>query len=96
MRNRPNLIIAALASVGLSTPLWSQSIDTSFLGTTRDSSGALLPGATVTITSSAEGLTRSVTTGSDGSYAIRYLKPGTYDFTVISKGFATTSKHAGC
>ena len=69
-----------------------QSVDTGFLGTATDISGAVLPGATITITSPATGLIRTVVTNGQGEFEIRYLKPGTYDLKVDASGFATQSQ----
>jgi hypothetical protein len=66
-----------------------QSIDTGFLGTTTDASGAVVPGATVTVTSPETGFSQTVVTGSQGEYAMRYLKPGTYELKVSASGFST-------
>jgi len=65
-----------------------QSLDTSILGTATDSTGAVLPGATVTVASPATGIKKTTVTGSEGQYAIRYLAPGTYDVTIAATGFA--------
>lgn len=80
------------AASSLTLPLAAQSVDTGFLGTTTDASGAVLPGATVTVSSPSTGLSRSVVTGSAGEYALRYLTPGTYDVQVSATGFSTQTE----
>jgi len=55
-------------------------------GTVTDSSGALIPGATVTISNSA-GLRRSATANEEGEYSVAGLPPGTYDVTIAHPGF---------
>jgi hypothetical protein len=54
----------------------AQTLDTGILGTVTDQGGAVIGSATVTITQPATGLTRSVTTGPEGNYEVRYLTPG--------------------
>jgi hypothetical protein len=58
-------------------------------GTVHDSSGAVVPGATVTIASHAGGNDRSLTTNSDGDYLAAGLPGDTYDITVTAAGFKT-------
>ncbi len=58
-------------------------------GIVKDSEGALIEGATVEVTSEAQGTTRKGETNSDGSYSIPDLAPGKYLAEVSSKGFAT-------
>ena len=47
-------------------------------GVVRDPNGAIIPGATVTVTDNAKGTTRTVTTDSDGNYVILALSPSNY------------------
>ncbi len=62
-------------------------------GTVTDSSGAAIPGATVTVTSpSLIGGARSVVTEADGSYRFPALPPGTYTVTYELQGFTTGTR----
>src|SRR5437667_2590559 len=56
-------------------------------GTVRDASGAIVPGAEVSIVSNAIGVTRAATTNSDGEYLAPGLPAGKYDLSVRAKGF---------
>jgi len=58
-------------------------------GIVKDSQGAMIQGAKVLVTSSAQGTTRESVTNSDGSYSIPDLLPGEYRAEVSSRGFAT-------
>jgi hypothetical protein len=58
-------------------------------GTVRDTSGAVIPDATVTVKSVATGVERSVQSGSIGQYLISALTPGIYEVRVTNKGFKT-------
>ena len=58
-------------------------------GVVRDGSGGVLPGAEVTITKTDTGLTRTVFTSSDGSYALPNLPVGPYQLKVVLSGFTT-------
>src|SRR6185295_7229462 len=58
-------------------------------GRVTDSSGAVLPGATVTVTQTATGLVRTVVTDGNGSYLISNLPTGPYRLEVALQGFRT-------
>ncbi len=65
----------------------------SIVGTVKDASGAVLPGATVEASSAALiEKTRSVITNGTGQYSIEDLRPGTYTVTVALAGFATVKR----
>src|SRR5258705_13060482 len=56
-------------------------------GRVSDSSGAVLPGATVTMTQTATGLTRTVVTDASGAYLVSNLPTGPYRLEVSLQGF---------
>jgi hypothetical protein len=56
-------------------------------GTVTDPTGAVLPGATVTVLNVDTGGTREVTANQDGIYDAVSLLPGTYKLTFSAKGF---------
>ncbi len=56
-------------------------------GVVSDTSGALIPGATVVAKANATGLTRQMTTGESGSFDFQRLAPGDYTVTVQAPGF---------
>jgi hypothetical protein len=94
MRTRLSFLIVALILSLTCHELHGQTLDTSILGTATDSSGAVVPGATVTVLSPATGIKKTAITGTSGEYAVTYLAPGTYDVTIEAKGF-TTQKRTG-
>jgi outer membrane receptor protein involved in Fe transport len=77
------LLLASLAS--------AQSFRGSVTGTVTDSSGAAISGADVKVVSAETGLTRKVTTNSDGFYTASELPPGTYSITISKSGFRTAT-----
>jgi hypothetical protein len=80
------LIVFSLALfAGVSTS--AQTFRGTILGSVTDSSGAAVPGATVTIKNLDTGLTRTVSTSDDGSYAVPELPIGNYSVTVEKPGF---------
>lgn len=77
--------LLALLAVG-SLSLMAQGTG-SITGSVRDNSGAVVPGATVTVTSVEQGTAYKTTTNSDGEYLVAALSPGTYNVTVSATGF---------
>ena len=73
------LLTAAAASAQLSTAELS--------GRVTDTSGAVLPGVTVTMTQTATQATRSAITDADGTYVISNLPTGPYRLEVSLQGF---------
>lgn len=68
---------AAIAQTGTST----------VSGTVVDQAGAVVPGATVTISNPATGLSRSATSSSNGRFSFPGLPPSTYRIEVTANGF---------
>jgi hypothetical protein len=67
--------------------LVAQISQASLSGTVQDSTGATVPGATVTIKDKGTSLTRTATTSSSGEYSISDLTPTDYSLTIAMKGF---------
>src|SRR5277367_735938 len=80
-------LVALLFVFGAATN--AQTFRGTILGTVTDSSGAAVSAATVTVKNTGTGLTRTVTTAEDGSYAVPELPIGTYSVTVTNTGFKT-------
>src|ERR1700676_4693764 len=68
-------------------PLYSQANFGRILGTVTDQSGAVMPGAAVSVIDTERGLARSLTTDQAGEYNAPTLTPGTYTVRVEAKGF---------
>jgi hypothetical protein len=86
----PALAVAALALIlGAGLPALAQTAGSgSITGTVKDTSGAVVPGAQVTIKNVDTGAERTITTGDAGLYAAPYLQPGTYEIRASKAGFA--------
>jgi len=81
------LLLACL----IATPLNGQNISTAQLnGSVHDPSGAVLPGATITIADASKGVSRTTTSDGQGNYQILLLPPGTYTVTANAPGFSKT------
>src|ERR1700687_3861676 len=57
-------------------------------GRVIDQAGAVLPGATVTVTNAATGVSRDTVTNDEGMYSVPALNPGAYDVKAELTGFA--------
>src|SRR5439155_15995291 len=81
------LLLAAtlITSVAVS-PAWS-SVTGSISGTVKDSSGAVVPDATVTALNTGAGISQSVETDGVGFYVFPALPVGVYDVTIRHAGF---------
>ena len=73
-------------------PVASQAQDGRIAGTVRTASGSPLSSARVTVTSPAAGVTRSTSTGADGSYSVTRLPDGTYTVSVALVGYRPGSQ----
>ncbi|HXW91341.1 MAG TPA: TonB-dependent receptor [Terriglobales bacterium] len=61
-------------------------------GSVADSSGATVSGASVTLTNVATGETRTLVSGSDGTFRVALLPPGAYTLKVQKTGFKTATQ----
>ena len=62
-----------------------------FVGTVHDSTGALVQGATVTVTNTQTGITTTRESGSDGAWEAPSLHTGVYRISITHTGFANAS-----
>lgn len=66
---------------------WAQSQNSSVSGLVIDESGAAVPNAAVSVTSSERQINNKITTTSDGRYSFPNLEPGSYDLEITAAGF---------
>lgn len=57
------------------------------IGTVTDTTGAVIPGARVTLTNTGTNIAASATTNGTGDYTFNLLNPGRYTVTIEAKGF---------
>ena len=68
-------------------------ISGNIVGIVTDSTGAILPGAQVKVTSSATGQVKAITTDKSGGYRVPLLSPGQYKVSATATGFETTTEN---
>src|ERR1700730_4070646 len=91
---RFNFVVSALClvMVGFLTaaPAWAQLSTTATVnGTVLDASGALTPGATISIRNEATQSAATTQSNSDGSFVLAGLEVGSYTVTISKTGFQT-------
>ena len=85
------VLIALLAVFSLvcSVPGRAQQLTATLSGVVTDTSGAVIPNATVTVTQTATSAVRTVQSDASGSYAVTSLPAGNYTVSVSFSGFET-------
>src|SRR5947208_407324 len=80
-------LLSSLTLVPLAGFLLAQSNTARLVGTVKDTSGAVLPGASIQASNLETGLNRTVTTNELGDYVITNLPVGTYEVMAELSGF---------
>ncbi|MFZ0859917.1 MAG: carboxypeptidase-like regulatory domain-containing protein, partial [Candidatus Sulfotelmatobacter sp.] len=85
------LLCSAVLWLSSAPSAWAQSTSTGTVaGSVTDPSGALVAGATVTLTDTSTKTSRSVATNDAGRYIFVDIPPGLYDLSVAKPGFSTS------
>ena len=90
--------LAAIALLGLGLlclpppPAAAQAVSGTILGFVKDSTGAVVPGATVTLVNAGTGFSRTVVTDAAGEYTAPLIPTGTYTVSAEITGFNKLSK----
>ena len=80
-------LICLVTILAVSMPLNAQSFYGSILGTVTDSSGAVVPDATVRVTNIGTNERQNVQSNAEGKYSIVNLVPATYNVEVTKAHF---------
>jgi len=90
---RGGLPVLALISLLSTDVAAAQSKNTSEIrGTITDPSGAVVPGAKITVTSTGTGAVKETLANDRGEYRVVLLPPGTYDVRAENTGFVTQTR----
>jgi Carboxypeptidase regulatory-like domain len=79
---------ACLSAAGLMPRARAQAATATLSGTVVDEKGAVIPGASVTVSNASTGLQRRLLTDGVGRFNFPMLPPGKYTVRVVSEGFA--------
>src|SRR6201987_2139884 len=87
-KSRNARLLFLLAAL-IATPAWAQTQLGTLFGTVTDTSGAVVPGAEVSVENVTTGLKRDGSTGKTGEYQLVGLPTGRYTLRVQKEGFQT-------
>ncbi len=93
-RSRSRWIVLAvfILAAGIATqPVEAQVLYGSIVGTVEDPSGAVVPGANISLTNVATGVVRELQADAQGRYSVVNLPAGTYNLMVTAPGFRTST-----
>jgi hypothetical protein len=79
--------LCVMLALLLAAPAWAQEQTGSIQGIIKDSSGSVIPGATVEAKNQATGAVQSTVTDETGKYRFPALPPGRYDLNSTLQGF---------
>ncbi len=83
-------LISFCLTIGFfSASLWAQFESASVLGTVHDNTGAIIVGASITLTNLDTGIVAQTTTNETGEYQFASVKVGRYKISAEKAGFAT-------
>ena len=88
MTRRLVLFVVLLSLVGVGNTFGQSSMGT-VVGTVTDSSGGVIPGASVTLTSLDTAIAATRASGDSGHFTFINVRPGNYEITVELTGFST-------
>ena len=80
-------VLVIVFSLTLSLPLAAQ--NAALVGTAKDASGAVIPGANITLTNRDTGVSQTIQSDPAGNYEFPFVKPGNYSLKAEQKGFKT-------
>ena len=86
---RAAIVVVAIVAMSGTSRIFAQGATGTISGTVVDANGAVVPGATATLTSQSTAQVRDVTTNDSGSFAFPLLPVGSYKLEVAAKGFKT-------
>ena len=84
-------LVAAVATLLPSQAFAQDYTSGNLVGTVADSAGTPIPGAKVSVTSLAQGITREATTDDQGNFRFNLIAIGNYSVTLSKEGYATTT-----
>ena len=88
--NPRRIFIWGWLSIFVISALYAQQNTATLTGTVRDTSGAAIPGVSVTLENVSRGVTRTSTADSNGFFSFDFVIVGTYTLTASQSGFANT------
>ena len=85
--NLVSLLLSVVLLGGATSIAFAQSVNSRISGIVKDTAGAVVPGAKVTLTDKATKEQKEVSTNEEGSFTLTDVRPGTYNLAVEGTGF---------
>ncbi|HEU4435466.1 MAG TPA: TonB-dependent receptor [Pyrinomonadaceae bacterium] len=85
--NLVSLLLSAVLLGGATSIAFAQTVNSRISGIVKDTAGAVVPGAKVTLTDKATKDQKEVSTNEEGSFTLTDVRPGTYSLAVEGTGF---------
>jgi len=85
-------IVLAGCLLAFSSPAWAQRSAAAINGTVRDTTGSVIPQATITLANTATNVTQTATTNATGDYVILNVLPGRYTLKASKEGFEAVTQ----
>ena len=93
LRGMRAVLIAAICLFAVGAPqVFGQVDQGSITGTVLDATGAVIPGAQVTLLNTDQGISLETKSASAGEYTFSPVRVGHYSITVVAAGFSTTKQ----
>jgi Carboxypeptidase regulatory-like domain/TonB dependent receptor len=87
LRAASTMALLAIGCLLTHAPAHAQAVYGSVFGTVTDKTGAVVPGATITVTDEAKGTVETAVSNESGEFSVTHLAPDVYDVKVDMKGF---------
>src|SRR5580704_17343177 len=84
---RVMMLLSVVGLLTLSQSAFGQAVYGSIFGTVTDTTGAVVPGANVTVTDESKGTSVTVQSNGTGDFTVEHLIPDVYDVKVDMQGF---------
>jgi outer membrane receptor protein involved in Fe transport len=88
------LIAALILLVAFPSASWAQRSAAAINGTVRDTTGAVIPDATIVLTNTETNVAQTALTNATGEYVVLNILPGTYVMKASKEGFQTINQPA--
>src|SRR5438067_2308466 len=83
-------VLSAMLLAGLA---WSQGSRATLQGRVTDAQGAVVPDASIVVTSDDTGVKQTTKTNQQGNWIVQFLLPGRYSLSVTAAGFKQLDRH---
>src|SRR5690242_19482481 len=81
-------LLSVAISLTISINAFGQAVYGNIVGTVRDTTGAVVPAAKVTVTNVQKGTSDTTTSNADGNYSVQHLIPDLYTVKIEAQNFA--------